>query len=408
MPAGVEAGAVRIRDAVAYMPETVRAPQRISLPEPVALPDTRPLRILHVAEAFGGGLLEVVRFLCERHVEAGHEVTIAYGTRPETPGDPAAMFGDRVELFDLGWHRGTPTTHLEVRRRVQSLCRRLRPDVVHLHSSFAGFVTARPWGDVPTIFTPHAFASCIGDVGRLRKAMYTTAERVAVRSCDIVAAVSESEAATATRLGARDVVSIPNGIPELDPMTLLAAEPPHRVGTGRPLAIGVGRLSAQRRPEACGRILSRLSDLATVAWVGGEQPGAEAPASRATLEGLGVPVSGWRPREDVLAAMREAHVYVHWTSWDGMPMSVLEAMSTDTVVIASDTEPNREVLGERQVCRTEDEAVELARTVLSDPDFAMELLRDQEARRLRHSADVMARSYERLYRRVVSRRAVAA
>jgi hypothetical protein len=45
--------------------------------------------------------------------------------------------------------------------------------------------------------------------------------------------------------------------------------------------------------------------------------------------------------------------------------------------------------------------------VLSDPDFAMELLRDQEARRLRHSADVMARAYERLYRRVTLAAAAA-
>jgi glycosyltransferase involved in cell wall biosynthesis len=406
MPAGVEAGVLRAREAV-LTPDVAR-PRRISLPEPLSLPQARPLRVLHVAEAFGGGLLEVVRFLCERHVAGGHEVSIAYGTRPETPDDPAGVFGDRVELFDLGWHRGTPTTHLEARRRVQALCRRMRPDVVHLHSSFAGFVTARSWGDVPTIFTPHAFASCIGDVGRLRRAMYTTAERVAVRSCDVVAAVSESEAATAQRLGARSVVSIPNGIPELDPMTLLAGTPPARPGNSSPLAIGVGRLSAQRRPEACARILSRLSDLARVAWVGGERPGAAASASRATVEGLGVPVSGWRPRDEVMAAMREAHVYVHWTSWDGMPVSVLEAMSTDTVVIASDTEPNREVLGERQVCRTEAEAVELGRAVLSDADFAMELLRDQEARRLRHSADVMARAYERLYRRLADGSRIAA
>jgi glycosyltransferase involved in cell wall biosynthesis len=405
MPAGVEAGAARAREVVPA--PITRVPRRIALPEPLALPDTRPLRILHVAEAFGGGLLEVVRFLSERHAAAGHEVSIAYGTRPETPGDPAALFGNRVELIDLGWHRGTPTTHLDVRRRVQALCRELRPDIVHLHSSFAGFVTARPWGDVPTVFTPHAFASRIGDVGRLRRAMYTTAERVAVRTCDVVAAVSDSEAATAQRLGARSIVAIPNGIPELDPMTMLAGEPPQRPGMGTPLAIGVGRLSAQRRPEACARILARVSDLATVRWVGGEQPGSAAAPSRATLEALGIEVTGWRPRERVLGEMRAAHVYVHWTSWDGMPMSVLEAMSTDTVVIASDTEPNREVLGDRQVCRTEAEAVELARAVLSDPDFAMELLRDQEARRLRHSADVMARAYERLYRRVTLAAAAA-
>ena len=43
------------------------------------------------------------------------------------------------------------------------------------------------------------------------------------------------------------------------------------------------------------------------------------------------------------ATSTEAKVYLHWTAWDGLPLSILEAMANDVVVIASDIPANREL-----------------------------------------------------------------
>jgi glycosyltransferase involved in cell wall biosynthesis len=113
-----------------------------------------------------------------------------------------------------------------------------------------------------------------------------------------------------------------------------------------------------------------------------------------------VPVSGWLPRELVLRELERATAYLHWTAWDGLPLSVLEAMARDTVVVASDIGPNRELLGDRQVCAGEAEAVELLRAVLTDPPLGEALLADQRRRRSRYGAEAMVEGWLRLYGRL--------
>ena len=68
---------------------------------------SRSLRILHVSEAFGGGIVGVVAPLAERLTRAGHSVAVAYGVRPETPADVRNELSDDVEVFPLPWQRRT-------------------------------------------------------------------------------------------------------------------------------------------------------------------------------------------------------------------------------------------------------------------------------------------------------------
>src|SRR3712207_4121012 len=114
-----------------------------------------PMRILHVAEAFGGGLYEICRIQAEGAAAAGHEVAIAYGRRPETPADVRAEVAPNVQLFETPWVDRSPGTQVRAVRYLRGLVRHWKPDVVHLQSSFAGLhgaVAVADW--VPCVYSP--------------------------------------------------------------------------------------------------------------------------------------------------------------------------------------------------------------------------------------------------------------
>jgi len=353
------------------------------------------LRILHVSEAFGGGVLETIRTIANRHAASGHDVAIAYGARAETPEELRAVVDERVELFPLGWRRAHPLSHVRSGRRLRALVNTWRPDVVHLHSSFAGVVGGLVLGgSVPLVYTPHAFASRIASLWVSRFA-YGAAEKLAISRSDVVGAVSESEASEAFALGARAVVVVHNGIPELDD---LPGEAGPR-GRRAPLVVALGRMVAQRQPEAHTRILAAVRDVADVVWIGGSPD----PSVASAVEHAGVAVTGWLPRPVVLERLRSASVYLHWTKWDaGVAWSVLEAVALDVVVVASDIAPNRPILDPRQICAAESEAVEVIRRVLEDPAFADELIAVQRARRVDYSAALMVSRWLQVYEGVVA------
>src|SRR3954453_22711592 len=364
----------------------------------------RTLRVAHVAEAFGGGLLEVVKTMAEGAAADGCEVLVAHGRRPETPDDTAALFSEAVQVVGLPWGVRSPAEQLRAGHALRRTLAGFDPDVVHVHSSFAGLVGGLvAGGRWPVIYTPHSFASCLPELGRRRRALISRAERIAIARATVVGAVSTSEARTAYELGAHHVRVIRNGIPELD-------REPTETGkvltmpAMRPRVIAGGRIIGQRRPDACARILGSLHDIADVAWVGGggETQGEWADATRHALAFAGVPVTGWLPHGEAMEEMGRATAYLHFTAWDGQALSLLEAMARDTLVIASDIEPNREVIGRHQLCATEEEAAALLRRVLGDARLMHGMLAHQRARRRRFGAQRMVQEWLSLYDAVVS------
>ena len=348
------------------------------------------MRILHITEASWAGTFEVVQSLAAQQATAGHDVTLAYADQPQTPSSLTDIAG--VELVPLRWARRSPASQLAAGRALRRLCRERRPEIVHLHSSFAGAVgaLALPRG-VPLIYTPHGFAFARTGAGRVAAAAVRAVDALVARRCALVGAVSEAEAQLAREgLRAPRVALVRNGIPELDDGV---AERP--LDRGEPAVVATGRIAEQRRPAATARILSQLARVARVAWIGGGD------GEHAVRE-AGIPVTGWLPRSEALQRLGEATVCLHWSAWDGQSLAVLEAIARDVVVIASDIPANREIVGARQVCADERAAVELARAVLADPALRAELLAEQRRRAPAFGARRMAVEWLALYERTLS------
>lgn len=351
------------------------------------------MRILQVIESFGAGSMQIVLTISEGVAAEGHQVAIAHGRVPESPADPRASVSPNIEMYPLRWRREA-FSQLAAGRELRRLGRAWRPDVVHLHSSFAGMLGVLTLARIaPLVYTPHGYSFIRHGGHAIEPTAYRMLERFIAGRVDLVGAVSESEAELArVQVRARRVQIVRNGIPELDKPAEW-----HARARLAPSIVAVGRIGPARSPVAVARILSRLADIAPAMWIGGGDPSDEGTAA---LRSAGIPITGWLERRDALERLEGATACLHWSAWDAQPLAVLEAMTRDVVVVASDIPANRELVGPRQVCATEDAAVELLRTVITDPTVRAELLVDQRARRSRYGAERMVSDWLGVYRRL--------
>jgi glycosyltransferase involved in cell wall biosynthesis len=94
----------------------------------------------------------------------------------------------------------------------------------------------------------------------------------------------------------------------------------------------VGRLCQQKDPRffaATVKHATRLGFTPRWVWIGdGDQ------AMRHELEDLGVEVTGWQPRSEVLATLGASSIFFHTAAWEANPLAVLEAAAVGLPVVA--------------------------------------------------------------------------
>ncbi|MFI6881631.1 glycosyltransferase [Streptosporangium canum] len=333
----------------------------VKRPAPGVARQGRAVRVLHVTECWGSGVASAVHAYIKATPDHDHWLLMAHD-----PADPLLGEGDLLRGL-----RVFADGHLARIRDVAAAYRETRPDIVHAHSSYAGFYV-RSCPPVPKeriIYTPHCYAFERTDVGLPIRYGFRLAEALLAPRTGVVAAVSPREAELAVRLrGGQRVVYVPNVVPDVPPA-------PAARGRSEFVAISVGRICAQKDPAFLASA-ARSSDPSTRwVWIGDGDP-----ALRRVLEDAGVVVTGWLAREQVLALLGTADVYVHTASWEGAPVSVLEAVGAGLPVVARDI-PALRSLGVPDLVATPAECARAVRDLRDD------LRREEAGRRL---ADALA------------------
>ncbi|WP_432490922.1 glycosyltransferase family 4 protein [Kineococcus auxinigenes] len=319
------------------------------------------MKVLHIVEALGGGVTSALReYISATSADAEHFVA----GRPR----PTHGTGDDLGAPSV---RELPSKLSPVRMvaAVEDAVRRTRPDVVHVHSSWAG-AYARASLRVPAdrvVYTPHCFGFERTDLSRAHRLALYRAEHLLARRTAGVAAVSPREAALAARLGVRRVAYVPQVV-SLPGWALreraAAAEQPGEHG---PRYVTAGRICPQKDPAffaATARELLRSRPDAEVVWLGGGTPQDEE-----RLRSIGVRVTGWIERSALLGELARADVYVHSAAWEGSPMTILEAAELGVPVVARRIAA-LESLGVRRLERTPSALASTAEETAKDPQSA--------------------------------------
>lgn len=291
--------------------------------------------VLHVTQPTEAGVGSYVAGLGVDQVRRGWRVVVA----SPSDGRLAAELA-RHDVAHVRWPAArspdprAATETWRLRRLIDRIC----PDVIHLHSSKAGLAgRLAVRGGIPTLFQPHGWSWLAAPPGMVAATLAW--EMLAARWTARFVVVGAGEAAHASDRGLRGRFSlVRNGIDltRFQPASerdSRAARDALGLARDAPLAVCVGRVTRQKGQdlliEAWRRVQARVPG-ARLAIVGGggllDSLRRSAPA--------GVAMVG--PVDDPRAWYAAADVVVLPSRWEGLPLTLLEALATGRSVVGTD------------------------------------------------------------------------
>ena len=232
---------------------------------------------------------------------------------------------------------------IDFARSASRTIRRFRPDIVHLHSSFAGAIVRILLAfrrDRPRIaYCPHGWAFSM-EIPDRRKRAYAAVERRLSGVTDLIHNVSQSEQDLAVVYGlpASKMRVLPNGI---------AWTPaPRRQARSGPLRfIFIGRLDRQKGVDILLDTIRRFPlerfrfDIVGSGILSGG-------TSDHLATGPNVTFHGWLARKETLALLQRADALVMPSRWDAAPIVAIEAMRAGIPVVGSNRGAIPEIVGD--------------------------------------------------------------
>jgi glycosyltransferase involved in cell wall biosynthesis len=317
-------------------------------------------RVLHVAQPSRGGVAKVVEDAALYQSAHGCEVIIA---SPEPDGLAVPS-----EVRAVTWAASREPGHvvLDEIHSLKRIIERTKPDLVHLHSSKAGLVGRLAIRRaLTTIFQPHGWSFHALEGRMLRLALHW--ERWASRWADATICVSSQEREVGDLIGVRRSVVIPNGV---DLQYLKGTDDVARVTLRRRLAIDaaapvvlcLGRFHTAKGQdlllEAWPRIQEAVSDARLL--LVGDSSGEPAWQQRATEMPSVICVGH---QDDVRPWLSVADLVVIPSRWEGLSLTMLEAMAVGRSVISTDVAGARDVLRSSDIVPTRSVPALVAATV---------------------------------------------
>jgi glycosyltransferase involved in cell wall biosynthesis len=245
--------------------------------------------------------------------------------------EAAQLLGVRVLSLK---HLHAPLSPFEDMRALTELCRAMKeiqPDIVHAHSSKAGILgrLAARFQGIPCVFTAHGWAFTDG-APLLRKCVALLSEWVVGRFGAATIAVSEYDRALSQRYGlgaGNGVETIRNGICD----DQLRAHPEQG---DPPVVTMVARFSAPKNHLALLRALSNVRAPYRL-WLVGDGPLLGQAEQYAETLGVKNQATFYGDSERVSELLAKTHIFVLISRYEGLPISILEAMRAGLPIVAT-------------------------------------------------------------------------
>ena len=228
--------------------------------------------------------------------------------------------------------------------KILMVLRKVRPDVVHTHSTKPGILgrlAAYVLG-IKTVHTVHGYGH-MAIRSSLGKRLYSLVEGALSRITTTIIVLSESDFKIARSLhSSAEVKKITNGV------DTKIFRPSKKVASPKKKAIWIARVAEQKNPmlliEAIKLLkLKNITNLHVDIWGDGPLLGKlEKEIKDNSLSPI-VSLRGWA--SDPSSILPKYDLFISTSTYEGMPIALLEAMSSGVYPLVSKIPPHEEVLG---------------------------------------------------------------
>lgn len=256
----------------------------------------------------------------------------------------------------------------ELRKNIKNL----KPDLIHLHSSKVGILgrLAATFLHIPVVFTAHGWAFTEG-VSPKSRIVYKAIEKIMARFASRIITVSDYDRniALSSGIGNANLIStVHNGMP------MLEVDIPISQDVESPKMIMVARFDEQKDHFSLVKALASLKDIQWALELVGDGPSIFHIKQLVKETGLEDRIQFSGACNDVARRLVESQIFLLVTNWEGLPLTILEAMRAGLPVIASDVGGVREAVENERtgflVCRNDvGQLVVAIRTLLESSEL---------------------------------------
>jgi glycosyltransferase involved in cell wall biosynthesis len=292
--------------------------------------ELRPLKVLHVAETIRGGIATYINELHPHQRASLGSGNVHYVVPSDHRADLIGIEDAEITPFDRSG-RGVAGLFRMLQVTMGAI-RDMQPDVVHLHSSFAGLVLRpllliKPVGP-RVVYCPHGWAFS-RETGWLSHRITKFAENLLSRITDRIICISGDEFKEATRNGIKTdrLTLVHNGISTIRPQPDSDTD---KWRSEKTKVLFIGRLDRQKGYDLLIEAARALEDVVDVHIVGA--------SVISKYDGSGLPSNvsllGWMDRNQIENQLEQADLVVIPSRWEAFGLVALEAMRAAKPIIA--------------------------------------------------------------------------
>lgn len=352
-------------------------------------------KILFIVEAMGGGVFTYIVDLANELVK-NYDMYIAYGVRKQTPDDYRDYFDKRVCMIEVkNFNRSiNPTKDIKAFIEIKNIAQRIKPDIIHLHSSKAGALGRFAFNGrkTPLFYTPHGYSFLMQNHSAVKRMIYKAIETICSKRNCMTISCSEGEYQETLKLTS-NATYVNNGINIKDLQKLIdkvdpASDHPFTVFT-------LGRICYQKNPALFNQVAEALLEIKFL-WIGDGE-------LRDELTAPNIEITGWVKREEALQYSLRGDVFILTSLWEGLPISLLESMYMKKLCVVNNVIGNRDVIHNGKngfVCENVGDFVRAIRETDSHHEYIDNAYADVLNK---YNTEVMAESYSKLYLEKIGR-----